>query len=75
MTNLHLEIRVVGVMPTDVLEELEGVRVVTETVETVLRSSLADQSALIGIINNASSAGYSASSRCHRSAIGSCRRL
>ena len=57
MTNLQLEIRVVGVVPAELLEELEGVRVVTESVETVLRGSLADQSALIGMINRLQSLG------------------
>jgi hypothetical protein len=51
MTNLHVEIRVVGAVPAEVLEELEGVQVVTESVETVLQGSLTDQSALIGMIN------------------------
>ena len=57
MTALHLEIRVVGVVPAELLEELEGVRVVTESVETVLRGSLADQSALIGVIDRLQSLG------------------
>ena len=51
MTNLHVEIRVVGAIPAEALEELEGVHVVTESVETVLQGSLVDQSALIGMIN------------------------
>jgi len=51
MTNLHVEIRVVGVIPAEALEELEGVHVVTESVETILQGSLVDQSALIGMIN------------------------
>ncbi len=57
MTSLHLEIRVVGVVPAELLEELEGVRVVAESVETVLRGSLADQSALIGVIDRLQSLG------------------
>ena len=57
MTALHLEIRVVGVVPAEFLEELEGVRVVAESVETVLRGSLADQSALIGVIDRLQSLG------------------
>jgi hypothetical protein len=57
MTNLQLEIRVVGVVPAELLEELQGVRVVTESVQTVLRGSLADQSALIGLINRLQSLG------------------
>jgi hypothetical protein len=51
MTNLHVEIRVVGVIPAEALEELEGVHVVTESVETILQGSLVDQAALIGMIN------------------------
>ena len=51
MTSLHLEIRVVGVVPAGLLEELEGVQVVAESVETVLQGSLVDQAALIGMIN------------------------
>ena len=45
------EIRVAGPVPADVLEELENVRVVTESFETVLRGPVQDQAALIGIIN------------------------
>ncbi len=51
MTALEFEIRVGGTVPAEVLEELEGVRVVTESVETVLRGPVLDQAALIGIIN------------------------
>ena len=54
---MQLEIRVVGVVPAELLEELDGVRVVTKSVETVLRGSLADQSALIGMINRLQSLG------------------
>ena len=54
---LHVEIRVVGAVPTEVLEELDGVQVVTESVETILQGSLADQSALIGMINRLQSLG------------------
>ena len=52
MTTLQFEIRVVGPVPAAVLEELGDVRVITESVETVLRGPLPDQAALIGIINN-----------------------
>ena len=51
MTCLHIEIRVVGAVPAELLAELEGVQVVTQSVETVLQGSLADQAALIGMIN------------------------
>ena len=48
---VEFEIRVSGPVPPDVLEELENVRVVTESFETVLRGPVQDQAALIGIIN------------------------
>ena len=54
---MQLEIRVVGVVPAELLEELDGVRVVTESVETVLQGSVADQAALIGMINRLQSLG------------------
>jgi hypothetical protein len=51
VTALEFEIRVAGTVPADVLEELDDVRVITESVETVLRGPVQDQAALIGIIN------------------------
>jgi hypothetical protein len=51
MTPFVCEIRVGGSVPTDVLEELDGMQVIIGTEETVLRGTLADQSALIGVIN------------------------
>lgn len=51
MTGLHVEIRIIGPVPTEVLEELDGVKVLAESVETILQGNLVDQSALIGIIN------------------------
>ncbi len=48
---VEFEIRVAGPVPADVLEELENVRVVTESFETVLRGPVQDQAALVGIIN------------------------
>lgn len=51
MAALEYEIRVAGPVPADVVEELEHVRVITESVETVLRGPLPDQAALIGLIN------------------------
>ena len=51
MTALEFEIRVAGAVPANVLEKLEDVRVVTQSVETVLRGPVQDQAALIGIIN------------------------
>ena len=51
MTALHFEIRVAGTVPADVLAELDDVRIITQSVETVLRGPVPDQAALIGIIN------------------------
>ena len=51
MTALHFEIRVAGTVPADVLAELDDVRIITQSVETVLRGPVPDQTALIGIIN------------------------
>ena len=57
MRSLHVEIGFLGAAPAELLEELDGVQVVTETVETVLRGSLPDQAALIGMINRLQSLG------------------
>lgn len=51
MAALEFEIRVAGTVPADVLDELRDVRVVTESVETLLRGPVRDQAELIGIIN------------------------
>jgi hypothetical protein len=51
MTAFEFEIRVAGVLPPDVLEELEHLRVVTQSTETVLQGPVTDQAALVGIIN------------------------
>ena len=51
MTVLEFEIRVAGSLPPDVLEELEHLRVVSRSTETVLQGPVVDQAALIGIIN------------------------
>lgn len=51
MTVLDFEIRAFGVLPACVLDELEGVRVVTRSLETVLQGPVPDQPALIGIID------------------------
>lgn len=40
MTVMEFEIRMTGALPQSVLEELEGVRVVTQSVETVLQRPL-----------------------------------
>ena len=51
MTALDYEIRVEGVVPTDVLAEIEGVRVAIQPVGTILRGTVVDQAALHGVIN------------------------
>ena len=51
MVNVQFEIRVAGSVPTSVLEELRDVRIVTESVETLLRGPVRDQAELVGIIN------------------------
>ena len=51
MTALEFEIRIAGALPSDVLEELEHLRIVTQSTETVLQGPITDQAALIGIIN------------------------
>ena len=47
----HYEIRVSGLVPKDVLTEIEGVRVVVDRVQTVLRGPVPDQAPLHRIIN------------------------
>lgn len=51
MTPLEYEIRVSGLVPQTLLAEIEGVHVVVEPVQTVLRGPVMDQAALHGIIN------------------------
>lgn len=51
MTALDYEIRVEGLVPADVLEEIEGVRVAIQPVGTILRGTVVDQAALHGVIN------------------------
>jgi hypothetical protein len=51
VTPLEYEIRVSGLVPEDLLAEIEGVHVVVEPVQTVLRGPVTDQAALHGIIN------------------------
>lgn len=51
MTPLEYEIRVSGLVPQSLLAEIEGVHVVVEPVQTVLRGPVMDQAALHGIIN------------------------
>ena len=54
---LHFEIRVVGPVSADVIEELEDLHVVSQAVDTVLRGPIQDQAALVGIINRLQSWG------------------
>lgn len=49
--SLDYEIRVSGPVPEWVLIETEGLQVVDEPVQTILRGPVADQAALHGIIN------------------------
>ena len=51
MTAMEFEIRVAGAVPPSVVEELGGVRIVAQTLETVLQGPVLDQAALVGIIN------------------------
>jgi hypothetical protein len=51
MTGLDYEIRVMGVIPDEVLEEIENVRATIQPVGTILRGTVVDQAALHGVIN------------------------
>jgi hypothetical protein len=57
MTALEYEIRVAGLIPQDVLEEIEDVRVTIEPVVTTLRGPVVDQAALHGVINRLQNLG------------------
>lgn len=57
MTALEYEIRVEGIVPAEVLEEIEGVHVTTQPVGTILRGTVVDQAALHGVINRLQSLG------------------
>ena len=48
---VQFEIRVAGAVPAGVLEELGNVRVLTQSVKTVLRGAVPDQAALMAVIN------------------------
>ena len=56
MTALEYEIRVAGLIPQDVLEEIEG-RYGQSTVATTLRGPVVDQAALHGVINRLQNLG------------------
>jgi len=58
VTALQYEIRVAGSVPASVLEELEDVHVISESVQTMLRGPVQDQAALIGIINRLQGWGF-----------------
>jgi hypothetical protein len=51
MTAFEYEIQVEGLVPADVLEEFEGLRIVVQPVGTILRGAVADQAALRGMSN------------------------
>lgn len=51
MTGLDYEIRVEGLIPADVLEEIKGVKVAVQPLETILRGCVVDQAELHGVIN------------------------
>lgn len=51
MTVVGFEIGVAGSLPPEVAEELENLRVVSQSTETVLQGPVVDQAALIGIRN------------------------
>jgi len=51
MTALDYEIRVEGVVPSDVLAEIDGVRAAIQPLGTILRGTVVDQAALHGVIN------------------------
>jgi hypothetical protein len=51
MTGLDYEIRVAGVIPDEVLEEIENARATIQPVGTILRGTVVDQAALHGLIN------------------------
>ena len=51
MAAVQFEIRVAGAVPAGVLAELGNIRVLTQSVKTVLRGAVPDQAALMAIIN------------------------
>ena len=50
MAQVTYEVRVSGVIPPDVLPDLQGMAVTIEPPETVLHGPLPDQSAVVGLI-------------------------
>ena len=51
MAAVQFEIRVAGAVPAGLLQELGSVRVLTQSVKTVLRGAVPDQAALMAVIN------------------------
>ena len=51
------EVRVRGTVPSDLLEEFEGMSAVSVPAETVLTGMVADQSALYGVLNRLQALG------------------
>jgi hypothetical protein len=54
---LDYEIRVSGLVPDDVLEEIDDVSVAVQPVGTILRGTVVDQAALHGLINRLQNLG------------------
>ena len=48
---VQFEIRVAGAVPGGLLQEFGNVRVLTQSVKTVLRGAVPDQAALMAVIN------------------------
>lgn len=57
MAAVEFEIRVTGPVSDAMLDELDDLHLVTESVETVLRGPVSDQAALIGLINRLQALG------------------
>jgi hypothetical protein len=57
VTRLDYEIRVSGLVPDDVIEEIDDVRVAVQPVGTILRGTVVDQAALHGLINRLQNQG------------------
>ncbi|MCY1136874.1 hypothetical protein OWR29_02615 [Actinoplanes sp. Pm04-4] len=51
MTDATYQVRVSGVLPDELLDELRDLTVSVEPPETVLHGSLPDQSAVVGLIS------------------------
>lgn len=51
MTAVDYEIRIEGLVPDEVLDEIEGVQVAIQPLATTLRGTVVDQAALHGVIN------------------------